>query len=97
MSKFSNRGRDVALGIRERYLWELVSPSADVPVFKQLSGQFLAELHDRFLSPVYPFHFRRLDLRLSRVAAHHAPGPQSLIGGSILAVSACAWRDSPYQ
>ena len=26
MSKFSNRGRDVALGIRERYLWELVSP-----------------------------------------------------------------------
>ena len=40
MSKFSNRGRDVALGIRERYLWELVSPSEDDPVFKQLSGQF---------------------------------------------------------
>src|SRR6184192_4245569 len=52
MSKFSNRGRDVALGIRERYLWELVSPSEDDPVFKQLSGQFLAELHDRFMSPI---------------------------------------------
>src|SRR5437868_12098000 len=57
MSKFSNRGRDVALGIRERYLWELVSPSEDDPVFKQLSGQFLAELHDRFMSPIYPFAF----------------------------------------
>src|SRR5437879_4946881 len=57
MSKFSNRGRDVALGIRERYLWGLVSPSDDDPVFKQLSGQFQAELHDRFLAPVYPFAF----------------------------------------
>jgi lipopolysaccharide export system permease protein len=57
MSKFSNRGRDVALGIRERYLWELLSPSHDDPVFKQLRGQFRAELHDRFLAPVYPFAF----------------------------------------
>ena len=24
MSKFSNSGRDVALGIRERYIWELL-------------------------------------------------------------------------
>src|SRR6202171_5258172 len=29
MSKFSNQGRDVTLGIRERYLWELLSPSPD--------------------------------------------------------------------
>jgi lipopolysaccharide export system permease protein len=76
MSKFSNRGRDVALGIRERYLWELVSPSDDDPVFKQLSGQFRAELHDRFLSPVYPFRVRSPDLCLPRHAAHHAPEPQ---------------------
>src|ERR1700741_1488909 len=55
MSKFSNQGRDVTLGIRERYLWELFSPPDDDPVFKQLSGQFNAELHDRLLSPVYPF------------------------------------------
>src|SRR5438132_6973297 len=55
MSKFSNHGRDVALRIRERYLWELVSPSEDDPVFTQLSGQFRAELHDRFMSPIYPF------------------------------------------
>ena len=60
MSKFSNSGRDVTLGIRERYLWELLSPSPNDPVYKQLSGQFRAELHDRFLSPLYPFAFAAL-------------------------------------
>src|SRR5256714_5034591 len=57
MSKFSNSGRDVTLGIRERYLWELLSPAPDDPVFQKLSGQFRAELHDRFMAPVYPFAF----------------------------------------
>src|SRR3954449_5093711 len=60
MSKFSNSGRDVTLGIRERYLWELLSPAPDDPVFQKLSGQFRAELHDRFLSPLYPFAFAAL-------------------------------------
>src|SRR6476660_5392139 len=54
MSKFS-QGRDVALGIRERYIWELVSPDENDPLVKQLGGQFRAELHDRFMAPVYPF------------------------------------------
>src|SRR5712672_969502 len=60
MSKFSNQGRDVTLGIRERYLWELFSPPADDPVYQQLSGQFRAELHDRFMAPIYPFAFATL-------------------------------------
>src|SRR5258708_7676333 len=60
MSKFSNQGHDVALGIRERYLWELLSPPDDDPVYTQLPGQFRAELHDRFMSPIYPFAFAAL-------------------------------------
>jgi len=60
MSKFSNQGRDLTLGIRERYLWELLSPSPDDPVYQQLSGQFRAELHDRFMAPIYPFAFATL-------------------------------------
>ncbi len=36
MSKFSSQGHDVTLGIRERYLWELFSPSEDDPVYKQI-------------------------------------------------------------
>jgi lipopolysaccharide export system permease protein len=48
------------LGIRERYLWELLSPLANDPVYMQLPGQFRAELHDRFMAPIYPFAFAAL-------------------------------------
>jgi lipopolysaccharide export system permease protein len=60
MSQFSKQGHDVTLGIRERYLWELISPPEDDPVYNQLPGQFRAELHDRFLAPIYPFAFAAL-------------------------------------
>ena len=86
MSKFSNRGRDVALGIRERYLWELISPSEDDPVFKQLSGQFRAELHDRFLAPVYPFAFAVLTFAFLGSPRTTRQSRNFSIGGSILAV-----------
>jgi lipopolysaccharide export system permease protein len=59
MSKFS-QGHDVSLGIRERYLWELLSPPDDDPIYKQVPGQFRQELHDRFLAPIYPFAFAAL-------------------------------------
>ena len=86
MSKFSNRGRDVALGIRERYLWELVSPTEDDPVFKQLAGQFNAELHDRFMSPVYPFAFAVLTFAFLGTPRTTRQSRNFSIGGSILAV-----------
>src|SRR3954469_675917 len=60
MSKFSNKGRDVTLGIRERYTWELMAPADDDPIYKQIPGQFRAEMHDRFMAPIYPFAFAAL-------------------------------------
>lgn len=86
MSKFSNQGRDVALGIRERYLWELLSPSEDDPVYKQLSGQFRAELHDRFMAPVYPFAFAALTFAFLGAPRTTRQSRNFSIGGSILAV-----------
>src|SRR5467141_1292861 len=86
MSKFSNRGRDVALGIRERYLWELVSPPDDDPVFTQLPGQFRAELHDRFLAPVYPFAFAALTFAFLGAPRTTRQSRNFSITGSILAV-----------
>jgi lipopolysaccharide export system permease protein len=86
MSKFSNRGRDVALGIRERYLWELISPPEEDPVFKQLSGQFRADLHDRFLAPVYPFAFAVLTFAFLGSPRTTRQSRNFSIGGSILAV-----------
>lgn len=86
MSKFSNQGRDVALGIRERYLWELLSPAPDDPIYQQLSGQFRAELHDRFMSPVYPFAFAALTFAFLGTPRTTRQSRNFSMGGSILAV-----------
>ncbi len=86
MSKFSNHGQDVALGIRERYLWELLSPPTEDPVYQQLSGQFRAELHDRFMSPIYPFAFAVLTFAFLGSPRTTRQSRNFSIGGSILAV-----------
>ena len=86
MSKFSNQGHDVTLGIRERYLWELLSPSPDDPVYQQLPGQFRAELHDRLMSPIYPFAFAALTFAFLGAPRTTRQSRNFSIGGSILAV-----------
>jgi lipopolysaccharide export system permease protein len=86
MSKFSNHDQNVALGIRERYLWELLSPDENDPIYKQLSGQFRAELHDRFLSPIYPFAFAALTFAFLGTPRTTRQSRNFSIGGSILAV-----------
>jgi lipopolysaccharide export system permease protein len=86
MSKFSNHDQAVALGIRERYLWELLYPDPDDPIYKQLPGQFRAELHDRFMSPIYPFAFAALTFAFLGTPRTTRQSRNFSIGGSILAV-----------
>jgi lipopolysaccharide export system permease protein len=86
MSKFSNQGHDVALGIRERYLWELLAPSATDPVYRQLPGQFRAELHDRFMAPIYPFAFAALTFAFLGAPRTTRQSRNFSIGGAILTV-----------
>jgi lipopolysaccharide export system permease protein len=86
MSKFSNMGRDVALGIRERYLWELVSPSPNDPIFQQIPGQFRAEMHDRFMAPIYPFAFAALTFAFLGAPRTTRQSRNFSISSSILAV-----------
>src|SRR5579872_902501 len=86
MSKFSKQGHDVTLGIRERYLWELLFPNKNDPIYKELSGQFRAELHDRFMSPIYPFVFAALTFAFLGAPRTTRQSRNFSIGGSILAV-----------
>ena len=85
MSKF-NKGHDVTLGIRERYLWELLAPDATDPAFQQLSGQFRAELHDRFMAPIYPFAFAALTFAFLGAPRTTRQSRNFSMGGAILAV-----------
>jgi lipopolysaccharide export system permease protein len=86
MSKFSNHDHDVALGIRERYLWELLYPEENDPIYMQLPGQFRAELHDRFMSPIYPFAFAALTFAFLGTPRTTRQSRNFSIGGSIFVV-----------
>ena len=85
MSKFS-QGRDVTLGIRERYLWELMWPDEEDKTYQQLSGQFFAELHDRFMAPIYPFAFAALTFAFLGAPRTTRQSRNFSIGGSVFAV-----------
>ncbi|MDU6726405.1 MAG: LPS export ABC transporter permease LptF [Bradyrhizobium sp.] len=86
MSKFSNQGRDVTLGIRERYLWELMAPAEDDPIYKQIPGQFRQELHDRSLAPIYPFAFAALPFAFLGAPRTTRQSRNFSFGSAILAV-----------
>jgi lipopolysaccharide export system permease protein len=85
MSRFSQHG-DVALGIRERYIWELLSPDENDPLYKSVPGQFRAELHDRFMAPIYPFAFAALTFAFLGAPRTTRQSRNFSIGGSIFAV-----------
>lgn len=86
MSKFSNRSSDVTYGIRERYLWELISPPPDDPMYQQLPGQFFADLHDRLMAPLYPFAFAALTFAFLGTPRTTRQSRNFSITASILAV-----------
>ncbi len=86
MSKFSSQGHDVALGIRERYLWELLEPDENDPIYKQIPGQFRQELHDRFLAPLYPFAFAALTFAFLGAPRTTRQSRNFSMGGAILTV-----------
>jgi lipopolysaccharide export system permease protein len=86
MSQYSKQGHDVTLGIRERYIWELLAPTEDDPMYQQLPGQFRAELHDRFMAPIYPFAFAALTFAFLGAPRTTRQSRNFSIGGSILAV-----------
>jgi len=56
LSRF-NTTPSVNYSVRERYLWQLISPSPDDKLAVTQAGQFRAELHDRLLAPLYPIVF----------------------------------------
>lgn len=57
LSQFSTGPQTISYSVRERYLWELMWPDPDDPVYKAQPGQFRAEFHDRIIAPLYPFAF----------------------------------------
>jgi lipopolysaccharide export system permease protein len=57
LSQFSAGAQEIKYSIRERYLWQLLFPDPNDPMYVQQPGQFRAELHDRLIAPLYPLAF----------------------------------------
>ena len=85
MSQFSGH-HDLTYSVRERYLWELLSMSESDPFYQQFAGQFRAELHDRFMAPIYPFAFAALTFAFLGAPRTTRQSRNFSIGGAILAV-----------
>ena len=63
-----------------------MEPEASDPIYKLLPGQFRAELHDRFMSPIYPFAFAALTFAFLGAPRTTRQSRNFSIGGSIIAV-----------
>ncbi|HVX99885.1 MAG TPA: LPS export ABC transporter permease LptF [Pseudorhodoplanes sp.] len=58
LSRFGGSGpQTITYSPRERYLWELLSPAPNDPVYRQQPQQFRAELHERLTGLLYPIVF----------------------------------------
>ncbi|HZC57662.1 MAG TPA: LPS export ABC transporter permease LptF [Xanthobacteraceae bacterium] len=57
LSQFTGGARNVVYTVRERYLWDLLWPKADDPLYVAQPDQYLSELHDRLSTPLYPIAF----------------------------------------
>jgi lipopolysaccharide export system permease protein len=57
LSKFASSPQTTQYGVREQFLWDLISPDPNDAIYKTQPGQYWAELHDRITAPVYPLAF----------------------------------------
>ncbi|HUZ30707.1 MAG TPA: LPS export ABC transporter permease LptF [Xanthobacteraceae bacterium] len=57
LSKFTAGPQSVVYNVREKYIWELMWPPANDATYAAQAGEYRAELHDRFATPLYPLAF----------------------------------------
>jgi lipopolysaccharide export system permease protein len=57
LSQFASGPQAVKYSIRERYLWQLILPDPNDPLYREQPAQFRAELYDRLIAPLYPIAF----------------------------------------
>jgi lipopolysaccharide export system permease protein len=57
LSKFTGGTQNTNYTVREKYLWELIWPRPDDPLYAKQSDQYRSELFDRLATPFYPLAF----------------------------------------
>jgi lipopolysaccharide export system permease protein len=57
LSKFTGGPQNTNTTVREKYLWELIWPAANDPVYAKQPDQYRSEMYDRLATPFYPLAF----------------------------------------
>ncbi len=57
LSKFGGGPQNVVYNTSEKYIWDLIWPRPDDPLYVAQPEQYRSELHDRFATPLYPLAF----------------------------------------
>lgn len=57
LSKFTGGPQNVNYTVREKYLWELIWPQANDPLYAAQANQYRSEMYDRLATPFYPVAF----------------------------------------
>jgi lipopolysaccharide export system permease protein len=57
LSKFTGGPQNVTYTVREKYIWELLWPRQDEPLYIAQPDQYRSELSDRLATPLYPLAF----------------------------------------
>lgn len=57
LSKFTGGPQNVNYTVREKYLWELIWPQANDPLYATQKNQYRSEMYDRLATPLYPLAF----------------------------------------
>lgn len=57
LSKFTGGPQSTNTTVREKYLWELIWPAPNDPVYAKQADQYRSEMYDRLATPFYPLAF----------------------------------------
>jgi len=57
LSKFTTGPQNIVYSAHEKYIWELLWPRTDDPLYATQKDQFRSELFDRLATPLYPLTF----------------------------------------
>lgn len=89
LARFEKKGEKVEYRAAERYLDELINPDSKESTYQRNKGQYWAEIHERFSSPLYPIVFVLLTLAfVGQAQSTRQNRGQALINAGILAFAA---------
>lgn len=86
LASFTGATGEIQYKPRERTTWDLLNPNPNDAYYQALAGRFRAELHDRFIAPLYVMAFLMIALAALSEAQTTRQGRGKALAIAVLAV-----------